>query len=97
MPEPCVFFAAPVEKPCIVSRITSGQFGGNHPQHQERIALQPHWLVDNHHFSPAYPRQRSQRFAQVDNRIYLCYLSWFPQYPQHLLLVQPDKKKGLLI
>lgn len=97
MPRPCVFFAAPVEKPCIVSRITSGQFVGIHPQHQERTALQPHWLVDNRHFSPIYPRQRSQRFAQVDNRIYLCCLSWFPQYPQHLLLYQPDKKKGLLI
>ena len=95
MPRPCVFFAAPVEKPCIVSRITRGQLVGSHPQHQERTTLQSHWLVDNHRFSPIYPRQRSQRFTQVVSKLYLCYSSWFPQYPQHLLLYQPDKKKGL--
>ena len=95
MPRPCVFFATPVEKPCIVSRIASGQLVGSHPQHQERTTLQSHWLVDNHRFSPAYPLQRSQRFAQAMSQIYLCCLSWFPQYPQHLLLDQSDKKKGL--
>gem|GEM_PF-5540125 len=95
MPRPCVFFATPVEKPCTVSRITGGQLVGNHPQHKKHTIRKPYWLVDNPCFSPIYPRQRSQRFAQAMSQIYLCCLSWFPQYPQHLLLDQSDKKKGL--
>ena len=97
MPKPCVFFATPVEKPCIAGRITRGQFVGSHPQHQKHTIRKSYWPVDNPCFSPIYPRQRSQCFAQVVSRSYLCYSSWFPQYPQHLLLVQPDKKKGLSI